>query len=296
MDGGARVLGFGWGLKPYTRPQFYRACDPPGKGAGRVARPPSRRGVLHLAGDADRAGLRLGLRPLREHPAGGGTTLRHNAGRSGHNRSRAVGVASVRGKGAVFLAVVGAVALVLYFLGVGEIPLLFGGALLVLSVRIVQRRRGSGAAAFAPFGLPLGLLVLPSASTGLIGLFLVPEKRGRPFRQRLRAFGFLSFGVRRTGPSGRPRTTGCRSRRPSHAGSSLYHRYLRRVLASGGAGGSVGHGGHLLAGVRLRGPNRPHYSPLKRIPDPGGVTRRGERGLFGAHGGGYLAASPGLHL
>jgi chromate transporter len=71
-----------------------------------------------------------------------------------------------------FLAVVGAVALVLYFLGVGEIPLLFGGALLVLSVRIVQRRRGSEAAAFAPFGLPLGLLALPSASTGLVGLFL----------------------------------------------------------------------------------------------------------------------------
>jgi chromate transporter len=72
-----------------------------------------------------------------------------------------------------FLAAVGAVALVLYFLGVGEIPLLFGGALLVLSVRIVQRRRGSEAAAFAPFGLPLvGLLTLPTASTGLVGLFL----------------------------------------------------------------------------------------------------------------------------
>lgn len=71
-----------------------------------------------------------------------------------------------------FLAVVGAVALVLYFLGVGEIPLLFGGALLVLSVRIVQRRQGSEAAAFAPLGLPLGLLALPSGSTGLVGLFL----------------------------------------------------------------------------------------------------------------------------
>jgi chromate transporter len=71
-----------------------------------------------------------------------------------------------------FLAVVGVVALVLYFLGVGEIPLLFGGALLVLLVRIVQRRRGSEAAAFAPFALPLGLLALPSASAGLVGLFL----------------------------------------------------------------------------------------------------------------------------
>ena len=72
----------------------------------------------------------------------------------------------------LFLAVVGVVALVLYFLGVGEISLLFGGALLVLSVRLVQRRQGSEASAFAPFGLPLGLLALPSASTGLVGLFL----------------------------------------------------------------------------------------------------------------------------
>jgi chromate transporter len=72
-----------------------------------------------------------------------------------------------------FLAAVGAVALVLYFLGVGEIPLLFGGALLVLSGRIVQRRRGSEAGAFAPASLPLlGLLTLPTASTGLVGLFL----------------------------------------------------------------------------------------------------------------------------
>jgi chromate transporter len=79
----------------------------------------------------------------------------------------------------LFLAVVGAVALVLYFLGVvGEIPLLFGGALLVLSVRIVQRRRGSEAGAFAPFGLPLGLLALPSAATGLVGLFLSFVKIG----------------------------------------------------------------------------------------------------------------------
>src|ERR671920_2369931 len=30
MDGGARVLRSGWGHKPYTWPQFYRACDPPG--------------------------------------------------------------------------------------------------------------------------------------------------------------------------------------------------------------------------------------------------------------------------
>jgi chromate transporter len=77
-----------------------------------------------------------------------------------------------------FLALVGAVALVFYFLGAEEIPLLFGGALLVLSVRIIQRRRGSGAAAVAPFGLPLGLLALPSASTGLVGLFLSCVKVG----------------------------------------------------------------------------------------------------------------------
>ncbi len=65
-----------------------------------------------------------------------------------------------------FLAVVATGALVLYFLGVGEIPLLFGGALLVLSVRIVQRRGGSGAVAVAPLGLPLGLLALPSGPQG----------------------------------------------------------------------------------------------------------------------------------
>jgi chromate transporter len=93
-------------------------------------------------------------------------------------------------KGA-FLAVVGAVALVLYFLGVGEIPLLFGGALLVLSVRIVQRRRGSEAAAVAPFGLPLGLLALPSASTGLVGLFL--SSRSGPFYSAAATCFWLSF-------------------------------------------------------------------------------------------------------
>ena len=71
-----------------------------------------------------------------------------------------------------FLALVGVVALVLYFLGVGEIPLLFGGALIVLLVRGVQQRRSGEAAAFAPVGLPLGLLTIPSASTGPLGIFL----------------------------------------------------------------------------------------------------------------------------
>ena len=42
----------------------------------------------------------------------------------------------------------------------------------MLSIRIVRRRRGSEAAAFAPFALPLGLLALPSASTGPVGLFI----------------------------------------------------------------------------------------------------------------------------
>jgi chromate transporter len=73
-----------------------------------------------------------------------------------------------------FLALVGVVALILYFLGTGEIPLLFGGALLVLLVRGIQNRweGGRGAAAFTPLGTPLGLLILPSAGSGLLGIFL----------------------------------------------------------------------------------------------------------------------------
>lgn len=72
-----------------------------------------------------------------------------------------------------FLAAVGVTALVLYFSGVGEIPLLFGGALLVLLVRIAQRRRSEEeAAAFMPFGLPLGLLAAPTAMAGADGIFL----------------------------------------------------------------------------------------------------------------------------
>jgi hypothetical protein len=56
--------------------------------------------------------------------------------------------------------------------------------------------------------------------------------------------------------------------------------YLRGVLAGGSCRGTLGHGRHLLAGVHLRLHNRPPHSPLKRIPDPGGVTRRGERGFL----------------
>jgi chromate transporter len=75
-----------------------------------------------------------------------------------------------------FLAAVGIATLAFYFLGVGEIPLLFTGALLV---RRVQRWHGvKAAAAFAPFGLPLGLLALPSASAGPLGIFLLFLKIG----------------------------------------------------------------------------------------------------------------------
>jgi chromate transporter len=72
------------------------------------------------------------------------------------------------------LALVGVVALILYFLGMGEILLLFGGALLMLLVRGVQNRweGGRGAAAFTPLGTPLGLLSLPSAGSGSLGIFL----------------------------------------------------------------------------------------------------------------------------
>jgi len=77
-------------------------------------------------------------------------------------------------KGA-FLAAVGLVALLLYLFGVfGELPLLFGGALLVLAVRLAQHRRdGGGAGAIVPFGLPLGLLAAPGAAgVGPFGIFL----------------------------------------------------------------------------------------------------------------------------
>jgi chromate transporter len=62
--------------------------------------------------------------------------------------------------------------LVLYFSGIGEIPLLFAGALLVLLVRTVERQRSGEVTSVAPFGLPLGLLTLPSAASGPLGIFL----------------------------------------------------------------------------------------------------------------------------
>ena len=67
-----------------------------------------------------------------------------------------------------FLAVVGIAALALYFLGVSEIPLLFGGALVVLLVQNVRQRWSGNATAF----VPLGLLALPSAAVGPPGIFL----------------------------------------------------------------------------------------------------------------------------
>ena len=67
-----------------------------------------------------------------------------------------------------FLAVVGIAALALYFLGVSEIPLLFGGALVLLLVQNARQRWSGGATAF----VPLGLLALPSVSAGPLGIFL----------------------------------------------------------------------------------------------------------------------------
>ena len=69
-------------------------------------------------------------------------------------------------------AVAAVAALVLYLLGIPEIPLLAGGALAVMLVDGVRHRWGRETAAFSPLGVPLGLLAVPSASTGLIALFL----------------------------------------------------------------------------------------------------------------------------
>jgi chromate transporter len=71
-----------------------------------------------------------------------------------------------------FLAAVGIGALVLYFVGVGELPLLFGGALLVLAVRFVVTRRGEHGTFLSPLGLPLGLLAAPASLAGPPGIFV----------------------------------------------------------------------------------------------------------------------------
>src|SRR5215213_2823139 len=77
-----------------------------------------------------------------------------------------------------FLALVGVVALILYFLGTGEIPLLFGGALLVLAVRFVRTQRGEHGALVSPLGLPLGLLAAPASLAGTLGIFFSFLKSG----------------------------------------------------------------------------------------------------------------------
>src|SRR5919199_3693158 len=72
-------------------------------------------------------------------------------------------------KGA-FLAAVGNVALTLYLLGVGVIPILFGGAFFVLLVQSLRRWRGREERGVF---VPLGLLALPKgAAVGPLGIFL----------------------------------------------------------------------------------------------------------------------------
>jgi chromate transporter len=69
-----------------------------------------------------------------------------------------------------FLAAVGIVALALYFLGVGAIPLLFGGALFVLFVQSLRHWRGREEGRVF---VPLGLLAFTSTATvGPLGIFL----------------------------------------------------------------------------------------------------------------------------
>ena len=70
-----------------------------------------------------------------------------------------------------FLAAVGIGTLVLYFVGVGELLLLFGSALLVLAVRFVRTRRGEHVAFLSPLGFPLGLLAAPASLAGTLGIF-----------------------------------------------------------------------------------------------------------------------------
>ena len=69
-------------------------------------------------------------------------------------------------------ALVGVAALVLYLSGVPEIPLLAGGALVVVLARGVRRKWGAGTGASAPLGVPLGLLAVSATSTGMVPLFL----------------------------------------------------------------------------------------------------------------------------
>ena len=66
---------------------------------------------------------------------------------------------------------VGAVALALYLLGVGEIPLLAAGAIIVLLAKAGLRAWG-GTLSVAPLGLPLALLQAPVGGLGLASIFL----------------------------------------------------------------------------------------------------------------------------
>lgn len=82
----------------------------------------------------------------------------------------------------VFLAAVGLAALVLYFLGINEIVILFGGAIVVLLVRLGQRWSGGSAAVLVSLGsLPLPTLSLATAGAvpvSLLQLFLTFLKIG----------------------------------------------------------------------------------------------------------------------
>lgn len=70
-------------------------------------------------------------------------------------------------------ATVGAAALALYFLGVGEIPLLFAGALAVLLLQRAWRFSSPDRTlVLFPFGPVMGLLAAPAGSVGLGKLFL----------------------------------------------------------------------------------------------------------------------------
>ena len=82
----------------------------------------------------------------------------------------------------VFLATVGLAALVLYFLGINEIAILFGGAIVVLLARIARRWSAGSAAIVLPLGgLPLPALSLAAPAAvpvSLLQLFLTFLKIG----------------------------------------------------------------------------------------------------------------------
>lgn len=81
-----------------------------------------------------------------------------------------------------FLAAVGLAALALYFLGINEILILFGGAIVVLLARLAQRRNAGWVAVLLPLGgLPLPALSLAApvaVPVSLLQLFLTFLKIG----------------------------------------------------------------------------------------------------------------------